>query len=404
MGGRETFLVTYLAALRALGVSADLLAARVADHAAGLDCFGATTACGSGTDASTLRNWLEKGEAAVRARRPDVLWAQHYELLPAWLLATSHGIPLLTTFHGPLTGAGRPNSLMNALGMTLAVSRGAMVSAVSAEAANSLGDGPPRDVVLIPNAVDWQAAGPARRGAGIRRVACLARTSKTGHLRAAVELFAKCTRLCDAREMSVAGGILPREEGAGRITRAAAAGRIVGFKWALDRKLLATLARVRFPGVVADPMRFIGEYDAVFGMGRVVIEALAAGKPAVLIGYDHVVDVIDGANFDRFAEANFSGRGEAAADLDTVARRLNAPSSEPLSPEQIERYSVSAQAPRLFELLRTTAERGVHADRDLARELCDAIRRGVRDDGIFETACAALSGGEIRMLYRFATG
>jgi glycosyltransferase involved in cell wall biosynthesis len=49
-------------------------------------------------------------------------------------------------------------------------------------------------------------------------------------------------------------------------------------------------------------------YSAVAGMGRVILEALAMGLPAILVGYDGVKGVVTLDNVEDFAKRNFSGR------------------------------------------------------------------------------------------------
>ncbi|GEM_PF-3278738 len=408
LGGRENFLATYLGAAAGHGVSASLMATRIASNAAGIRRFEnvASCECGGGS-VEILRRWMDVGDAIVRTEKPRAIWAQHFSLLPAWILAVSHSIPLVTTFHGPLSGAGRPNPLIEALGMTLAAARGSVLSAVSPEVARSIfeGDADGREVRVIPNAVHWRQGNKLTGADRIRDVVCLSRTSKVGHLRAAVALFAQCRRICGTSRLAIAGGILPGEKAAGFLKRPVAAGRLLGFKWAFDARMLRVLPRTHIIGAVDEPMELIAQYGAVFGMGRVVLEALAAGRPAVVIGYESVADVVDGSNFDRFAERNFSGRGEPVGDRVAIARRLAHSSRlEPLTPAQIERYSLSAQTPRLVELLGNAEPRDSLTDRDLAGNLRAAILRGADESEVFEIGCSALSGAEMRMLYRFAKG
>lgn len=408
IGGRETFLASYLRGLRGHGVEAGLIATQIANGAAGLDVFDSQVECLSPDGrVATWRNWLERGDALIRTNRPNVIWAQHFELLPAWLLAMRHGIPLLVTFHGPLSGGDRI-PLLDAIGMTLAIRRGGMVSAVSPELAESIGEGG-EGIRIIPNAVEWPAEGASSPPVRLRRVACIARSSKLGHLRAAARLFGECRRRCGVRDLTVAGGIHPAAATCdpGWPWRAAAAGRMLGFRWSLKQgpAFAARLARIRVSGPVANSGKLIAAQDGVFGMGRVVLEAMAAGRPAVLIGYDEAIDVIDGENFDRFAAKNFSGRGAIPNAHSVIAGRLsrwrNLP---PLAAEQVARFSLAAQTPMLHELLEAAARQsGLPGEaRDLADVLADGIARNYGEAGLFEDAYGALSDCERRVFHQFS--
>jgi GT2 family glycosyltransferase/glycosyltransferase involved in cell wall biosynthesis len=66
--------------------------------------------------------------------------------------------------------------------------------------------------------------------------------------------------------------------------------------------------RVRLLGAVEDLPSIMPRYGMVFGMGRVMLEALAAGVPACLVGYDGVKGVVTERLFEEAALANFSGR------------------------------------------------------------------------------------------------
>lgn len=408
IGGRETFLSTYLAELKTSGVAADLIASRVSELAARLDLFERHTACGAGSRVGSWKSWIEKGSEMIRDRRPDFIWAQHFELLPAWLLAQMHGLPMLTTFHGPVIGANRPNRLMDAVGMVFAVCRGSMVSGVSAEIEESLRDAARTPIAVIPNAVVWDSNRHAGKPADGRRAVCITRIEKLEHLRAAAKLFSVCRKECGLREMIIAGGTLPGKsfEDNGWPWRGAASARLLGVRWVVEQRLIGSVCRIRYQGPTSDSRQLIAGADIVFGMGRVALESLASCRPTVLIGYDNVVDVIDGDNFDRFAFANFSGRGQPAGSIPEVARKLRDPSNlSPLTNEQTGKYSVVAQAPRLlkmFENVRTTSSSG--SDAELARKMANLIIDGVGEEELFNIACEAMSDAERRLLHRFVEG
>jgi|GEM_PF-463089 len=67
--------------------------------------------------------------------------------------------------------------------------------------------------------------------------------------------------------------------------------------------------RVNFIGLVSDLPSVMRDYDAVAGMGRVLLEGVACGVPVCLVGYDGVKGMVnDVDNFNVANFANFSGR------------------------------------------------------------------------------------------------
>lgn len=73
-----------------------------------------------------------------------------------------------------------------------------------------------------------------------------------------------------------------------------------------------------FLGYIKKPKEFFSFVSYVMGMGRVIIEALANSKEALLIGYDGFKGVVNQFNFDNFLFSNFSGRGCPSIKLDEV--------------------------------------------------------------------------------------
>lgn len=66
---------------------------------------------------------------------------------------------------------------------------------------------------------------------------------------------------------------------------------------------------VQFLGSSAEIGALMARASGIAGMGRVLLEGIAARKPVVLVGYDGVKGVLDRNLFDSAAHANFSGRG-----------------------------------------------------------------------------------------------
>lgn len=86
---------------------------------------------------------------------------------------------------------------------------------------------------------------------------------------------------------------------------------------------ICRLPRIRFLGAKQNVVAEMARYDAVAGMGRVVLEALSISKPTILAGYDGVKGWVDDDLFDKAAYCNFSGRGLAnCSESDLVGKSL----------------------------------------------------------------------------------
>jgi glycosyltransferase involved in cell wall biosynthesis len=63
--------------------------------------------------------------------------------------------------------------------------------------------------------------------------------------------------------------------------------------------------------------------DVIMGAGRCVLEAIASGRPALVVGNEQIGGLVTESNFHSLQKANFSGRGTAAATSgENLAREL----------------------------------------------------------------------------------
>ncbi len=400
LGGRETFIDTWLTEL---AVPASLIASSVDRDVPGVPRFGDVVECGTEPYDRRLRAWLAQGGELIRRTQPAVIWAHHFELLPAWLLSRVHGVPLLTTFHGPLIGDRRPNELMQALGMTLAIHRGDLLTGVSEEVLDGLRAlNPAAAPRLLPNTVSvGDAADPPR--VPPRRFVLLTRRDKLEHIRQAALLFASYARRVSGCSLVIADGDLKLHERHRRSIRGAL--RQLGGKWAVGQgfDFLRRLGRMDFIGWTADARAEIRAADAVLGMGRVVLEAIAERRPAVLVGYRDVHGLVTAANFDTFRRTNFSGRGMPPRSRDEIVRELLALRGTPDLSSVLDSISSRAWAERLRELLRELGNTRPAPDRT-ANELSAAIERGAGAAELFNVAVRTLAPAELETLYRVTEG
>ncbi|WP_081760396.1 glycosyltransferase [Bordetella petrii] len=82
-------------------------------------------------------------------------------------------------------------------------------------------------------------------------------------------------------------------------------------------------AFVQFLGARADIPELMRSSAGVAGMGRVLLEGLASGRPCCLVGYDGVKGIVDLALFNTAAVANFSGRNLSNVDSAQLNRQLH---------------------------------------------------------------------------------
>ncbi|MGA0597842.1 glycosyltransferase [Enterovirga sp. CN4-39] len=75
--------------------------------------------------------------------------------------------------------------------------------------------------------------------------------------------------------------------------------------------------------------RLLSGYSLVAGMGRVVLEAGAAGRPALLVGADGVKGLLHREGFTAAARTNFSGRGMPTISGDELREQLDMLAAEP---------------------------------------------------------------------------
>lgn len=408
VGGRETYLASWLEADEA--VEPILMASSIQSDAPGLACFADTVEVGGDETAGRWLGWLQKGGAQIDRRRPAVIWAHHFDLLPAWLLSRAHGIPLLTTFHGPLIDADRPNEAIQALGMTLAIHRGEFVSGVSPEVCSDLETLGRPGARLIPNVVRFNPD-PTRPSFPPRQFVLITRRQKLEHIRQGVLLFcAYASRTKGAHLVVVDGdssvGFQSRTRAA--VERLRRALRQLGRKWILRQGLpvMRHLAKIEFIGWTDDSSGLIRQSDLVLGMGRVALEAVSEARPAVLIGYEQLHGFLTTATFDQFRQTNFSGRLCEVVDRARLAERLATATESPDLSTLGPMIDVEAQAQPLRDELDKIAESTVaEASRgEMATELVEVVRRGGCDAEIVQVAMTMMTQQELETFRRLEDG
>jgi hypothetical protein len=192
--------------------------------------------------------------------------------------------------------------------------------------------------------------------------------------------------------------------GTGALTRLRRTLSLLGANWSYQnrRRVFSALPRVHVLGYDRDPRGLAGQSDLVLGMGRVLLEGLAAGKPVVLIGYDRLCGLVTAENLEAFSRSNFSGRGLAAR---TPAEVCDALARLPQGWQAPDLSAVDAR--RWGAVLASTVDgltyRGEAADEELARDVARAPAAG-HDASLFRSLAARLAAQELETLYRIAEG
>lgn len=407
VGGRETYLASWLE--NVTSVEAVLMASSIQESVPGLDRFVSCIEVAADDVSRRLQRWLQMGGENIHSRRPTVIWAHHFDLLPAWLLSRLHGVPLLTTFHGPLLSGTRPNRSEQALGMTLAIHRGDVVSGVSPEVCEDLETLGRPEATVLPNVVRFNPES-TRPCLPPRRFLLITRRDKLEHIRQGVLLFCAYASRVRGAHLVVADG----DSALGLESRTRAvperyrrAMRQLGRKWMVRQGLpvIRHLSKMEFIGWTDDPIKLIREADLVMGMGRVALEGAAENRPVVLVGYEELHGLLTTGRFDEFRYTNFSGRRCNAVDRDQLAESLATTTEPPDLADGSDLIDVTMQARRFREALDRIAELKVVEPSDgMVNNLLKGIRRGDSDAEISQTATEMLTHEELETFERLKKG
>ena len=331
IGGRETYIAAYGEYLKRRGYELHLVAETVSNPLAeklfSSICNTPQDSSGDSIAEESLVSRLRLGIRYLRQLEPDLIWVQHYSSMPALVWSLVERIPLMLTIHGPLFGVGRVGDRLDLLGISHHLASCPRITVVSEEIAAQLEKlGLPRDQIkLLPNAIsrsDFSALSPAI-GDELYCV-MLARRQKLEHLRAGVLVFSALKRRFPGARLKLFTGYIHSEAPLRDLPkRREELSRVLGRKWLLRHpQAFAALGAIELQSLTSEPMREIEAADVVFGMGRVLLEAIAAGKVPVLIGYERPISVVTAANYARLAVNNLSGREQADTTPAKIAAEI----------------------------------------------------------------------------------
>lgn len=331
VGGRETFIRDALEVLRQHGLKRAFLLANSIKSPLAEKLFDDHAEVGLSRK-SGVPKWLEASDKLIKNRTVDLVWVHHYRSLPGFFVAQHLLAKLHITLHGPpLTTA--PLLGKDALGLTLAIHRGATVSGVSPEVLSQIQtfSSDTSHQILLANRVVCPVVSRDQCDTGNTafttdrplNLTLLTRQGKLEHIRAASKLFAKFCRLGVPCTLTIHTGITQQMGLSSHIMNQSTLRRsLLGRKWLiLNPGVWLILNKIKFKPLTNDVQKVIEATDIVLGMGRVVLEGLANGKVAILIGYNSVIGVINSENFADYQRTNFSGRNQKAMPLTIVAKQ-----------------------------------------------------------------------------------
>ncbi|MCU0237362.1 MAG: glycosyltransferase [Acidobacteria bacterium] len=235
----------------------------------------------------------------MRREKIDLLHVNHGRtLLLGVILGWLRRVPLVYTIHG-VSGRELPLAARGLL-----FRRVARVLPVSEESAAFFAGRvryPARQVVIVRNAIDFAHFTPVEKKAdGFFSMLYLSRLDhdKRRAVEAAMDAAARIFLLRPQARLRILGD--------GRQY-----GRIRKRARAVNGRLGQDVITVE--GWADDPARFMDKCDLVLGVGRCVLEAVAAGRPALVLGNEGIGGRVTAENFPVLQATNFSGRGSAVA-------------------------------------------------------------------------------------------
>jgi len=255
-----------------------------------------------------LRETLKRLEDFATLHAAKVIHAHpfHSWILGA-LLARRLRLPWLATVHGPASLYGITLPAAKAALTSCVLPDAAAVYCVSPEAAELVGTVTEAEVRLLPNAVRIPPE-PMRGEPGVW--AWLGRLDPD-KLPGLLDLLDKLAVAPPAR-LRIFGRGSAQEE----------LERVIA-----KRPEIAAFARLE--GWYADPMAALAGCELVAGMGRVMLEAGAAGLACLLVGYDGVKGLLDEAALAEAAWSNLSGRHAATIPAEVLHEQIRAWRADP---------------------------------------------------------------------------
>jgi hypothetical protein len=243
----------------------------------------------SGCSARELLQGVEQINRICQTQRIDLIHAHPFlSMVIAGCVAHLQGLPLAVTLHGPSSFSHFDKNTTSGLLLRSLLRKAGVVFAVSPEVRLLCRMYCTRDVIVLPNAVDqvqgdtsplqisqWMWAGrlDENKVAGLKDLILFVASLDNVNL----DIFGSGTGQSELIEW-------------------------LGYQGDLSSK-------VSVMGWHDDLPAQMPKYGVVAGMGRVIVEAAAANRICLLVGYDGIKGFLTESQAKRAASWNFSGRG-----------------------------------------------------------------------------------------------
>jgi glycosyltransferase involved in cell wall biosynthesis len=224
---------------------------------------------------------------------------------PAYLASQEAGVPFIFSVHSPASLEVVFGPLYEVLLYGLVLPNASLVCCVSGETLSlARAYVPDERCVLLPNGVDVELFAPAG-GASCERWAIVSRLDslKVDGIKRFLQV---------AHEAGMSGGFDIIGDGP-------SASDLEAFVNGNESLAMKVSLKGFHPAV----WEVLGDYAGVAGMGRVVLEGLATGRPTVLVGYDGPKGLLDDELIAIASGWNFSGRGVPTIGPEQLHGQMN---------------------------------------------------------------------------------
>lgn len=303
-GGLETYIVNEIKQLKRRGYDIYFCVGKVYDESLirnlGI-CDILQVDLDGYTNATDLQKIVDKITRYVNDNEIDVLHIHPFiSIVPGYLVAASAGIPAVCTLHGPASIGGVYGSFFDKATQTALKEMNSIV-VVSNELKNTLAN-LSIDSVLLPNAVDFSGEFKASRSSDSKHWRWMVVSRLDEMKTVGIYDFVKKIHKFGYKSIDIIGDGPAKDD-------------------LINKFDTEGIERVNFKGRI-DNVKIYTNYDAIGGMGRVTLEAIAAGMPVCLIGYDGVKGMVDEGNLSSHAQNNFSGRDREVLEYKEFSQNI----------------------------------------------------------------------------------
>jgi GT2 family glycosyltransferase/glycosyltransferase involved in cell wall biosynthesis len=295
IGGLETRIAAEVDALRHQGHNVHIACGPKFNHLLAPELSSLLTAdlqMSPDSTANDLIDTVDRLRSIIVERQVDFVIAHPFgSLIPAAIAAELEAKPLISVLHGPISIGELYGPLFEFFFFSVLLPQSSLVVAVSEETRDLITPyTAPNTLVVCKNTLNFRQ--PAfKRSAESRNQGDWLVVSRLDDAKAfGIFEFLKLADKCAVNGVRIVGDGTAKDW---LVQQVAAA----GFR-----------LEVKFLGQRGDVRELMLTAGTVVGMGRVVLEGVAAGKPVCLIGYDGTKGMLTAALFPIAAYANFSGR------------------------------------------------------------------------------------------------